>query len=307
MAMSDNEKGSGASLVGLPAASILSFMLSLFSKGESKISREREFLADKAGCEVGSPLDLSTALIKLALYSGFWPKAREQNIERLNKRKIADNLSEVFHDMVCFDVATEKLGEAVDSVLEKKISHPTDSHPTIRARLEALGVSVDDITKDRLAPAKVPSVTLIDNHEEIERQVTVFEHKLMISLGAAKPEEGAPTDAESFSFLDASYCLAAAVVGADGQILADEVTTAEVIGKQLFSEFDSVSFRAICKKHKDLPDVVGLAEAIGPTLEDKGRQLLLKYLRAIAEADGTISKDEQDLLNKIEEAFGKNH
>ena len=243
---------------------------------------------------------LSTALIKVSLYSGLWEHARSQNIERLNQGKVANNLSVVFQDTAKYDVEHENISGIMQSTLEQTISHPTDTHPPVSRRLEELGVKAEEITKDMLLVPGDPAIQLIDNYQDIEKEITLLEHRLMVAYGVAQP----PDERERNQLLHATYSLAAAMVGADGQIDPGEIAVAETIGQKLFEDFDSVEFREYCNDPEQIPDVVKLAEAMSEVLEDEHKNLVIKYLRAISEADGNVSEDEELLLQKIAAELG---
>jgi tellurite resistance protein len=298
IATDDDEGASG--LAKLPAIAMLSYMYEIFATNEAKISRDREHKADKAGAEAGSPLALSTALIKVSLYSGLWEHARSQNIERLNQGKIANNLSIVFQDTAKYDVEHENIDNIMQSTLEQTISHPTDTHPPVSKRLEELGVSAKDITKDMLLVPSDPAIQLVDNHQDIEQEITLLEHRLMVALGAAQP----PDESDTNQLLHATYSLAAAMVGADGEIDPNEIAVAEGIGQKLFEDFDSVEFREYCNDPEQIPDVAALLEAMREVLEDEHKDLVIQYLRAISEADGNVSKEEELLLQNIAAGLG---
>lgn len=295
----DEEEGASG-LAKLPAIAMLSYMYEIFATNEAKISRDRELKADKAGSEAGSPLALSTALIKVILYSGFWEHARSQNIERLNQGKITNNLSVVFQDTAKYDVEHENINDIMKSTLEQTISHPTDTHPPVSRRLESLGIKVEVITKDMLLVPSEPAIQLIDNHQDIEQEITLLEHRLMVAYGVAQP----PEEKETNQLLHATYSLAAAMVSADGQIDPDEIATAEGIGKKLFEDFDSVEFREYCNIPEQIPDIVNLSEALNDVLTDEHKGMVINYLRAISEADGDVSKEEELLLQRVTSGLG---
>lgn len=295
----DKEEGVSG-LAKLPAIAMLSYMYDVFATNEAKISRDREHKADKAGAEAGSPLALSTALIKVSLYSGLWEHARNQNIERLNQGKVANNLSMVFQDTAKYDVEHESLGDIMQSTLERTISHPTDTHPSVSKRLEELGVQADNITKDMLLVPNKPAIELIDNYQTVEQEATLLEHRLMVAYGVAQP----PEENERNQLLHATYSLAAAMVGADGKIDTDEIAVAEGIGQKLFEDFDSVEFREYCNDSEQIRDVVELSKEMGEVLEDEHKDLVIKYLSAISEADGNVSEEEKLLLQSIASSLG---
>jgi Zn-dependent protease with chaperone function/uncharacterized tellurite resistance protein B-like protein len=302
-AIATDEDDGASGLAKLPAIALLSHMYEIFATNEAKISRDREHKADEAGAEAGSPLALSTALIKVSLYSSLWDHARKQNIERLNQGKIANNLSVVFQDTAKYDVEHENIEEIMKSTLGQSISHPTDSHPPVSKRLKELGIRAEEITKDMLFVPSDAAIQLLDKHHEVEEEITLLEHKLMVAYGAAKP----PEETKQNQLLHATYSLAAAMVGADGQIDAREIAVAEAIGKKLFEDFDSVEFREYCNNPGQIPDVMKLAEAMKEVLEDEHKELIITYLRAISEADGSASDPEEKLLKKVASGLGIGH
>lgn len=302
-AIATDEDDGASGLAKLPAIALLSYMYEIFATNEAKISRDREHKADEAGAEAGSSLALSTALIKVSLYSSLWDHARRQNIERLNQGKIANNLSVVFQDTAKYDVEHEDIEEIMKSTLEQSISHPTDSHPPVSKRLKELGVRAEEITKDMLLVPKDAAIQLLDKYHAVEEEITLLEHKLMVAYGAAKP----PEETKQNQLLHATYSLAAAMVGADGQIDAHEIAIAEAIGKKLFEDFDSVEFREYCNNSGQMPDVMKLAEAMKEVLEDEHKELIITYLRAISEADGNTSEPEETLLKQVASGLGIGH
>ncbi len=298
LAIDENEGASG--LAKLPAIAMLSYMYELFATNVAKISRDREHRADEAGAEAGSALALSTALIKVSLYSSLWNHARQENIERLNQGKIATNLSIVFQDTAKYDIEHENIEQIMKSTLEQSISHPTDNHPSVSLRLKALGVNTEKITKDMLLIPEDAAIHLLDKSQEIEEEITLLEHKLMVAYGAARP----PEEAERNHLLHATYSLAAAMVSVDGRIDLGELAVAEGIGKKLFEDFDSIEFREYCNNPGQIPDVVQLSEAMREILEDEHKYLVIQYLKAISEADGSVSEDEELLLQKVASGLG---
>lgn len=299
-ALATDEDEGASGLAKLPAIAMLSYMYELFATNVAKIGRDREHKADEVGAEVGSALALSTALIKVSLYSSLWNHARQQNIERLNQGKIATNLSIVFQDTAKYDVEHENIEQIMESTLKQSISHPTDSHPPVSTRLQALGINAEEITKDMLLIPEHAAIHLLDKSQEIEEEITLFEHKLMVAYGAANP----PEETERNHLLHATYSLAAAMVAADGAVDLGEIAVAEGIGKKLFEDFDSVEFREYCNNPEQIPDVEQLSAAMKEVLEDEHKDLVIQYLRAISEADGSVSKDEELLLQKIAAGLG---
>jgi Zn-dependent protease with chaperone function len=101
-------------LARLPAISMLFSMLEVFSRNESRISREREFEADAVGSGISSAKARATALCKVAVYTTLWSRVRNRNLKRLNPGKVTANLSMVYEDSYRFDVSHTAMGKTVD-------------------------------------------------------------------------------------------------------------------------------------------------------------------------------------------------
>jgi hypothetical protein len=126
---------------------MLHFFLVSFGKAQSALSREREFLADNAGAEASSAVDLASALVKLELF--------------------APTLSTLVHERIYTDRAEKPLAEQIhsrwpssipDGVLQSQTPHPFDSHPTLASRLENLNVDLETILATPLAGGAVQIV-----------------------------------------------------------------------------------------------------------------------------------------------------
>ena len=64
------------------------------------------------------------------------------------------------------------------------LPHPTDSHPPLSQRLEALKLTVDDIAEAALLTTPdFPAVALIADYESFEKDLTTVEHLLMVESG----------------------------------------------------------------------------------------------------------------------------
>ena len=295
----ENEGASG--IAKLPALAILSFMYDLFSRNEAAISRERELLADQAGADVSSPLALVSSLIKISLYSGLWLQTQEHNVKRLNEGKITTNISRVFEGSARYEIEHGSFDDFLESIWESVIPHPTDTHPPISARLRSLEVDRSRITKDLLLLPYDSAIDYIDDYEDVEAMLTQVEHRIMVDMGYVDvPVE---VDERQNYFLNATYCLAAAFVMADGRIDPQKIAVAESIGLKLIDGFDSVDFRDVCNRPDDMPDVKNVAEIVEDALTAEGKTAILGYLKAIAESGDDVHENEAALISRIAEMW----
>lgn len=104
--------------------------------------------------------------------------------------------------------------------------------------------------------------------------------------------------------LHATYSLAAAVTCADGTVDSRELAVAEGIGEQLFDDFSGSDLRLHCENQSAEIDIAELSRAVGNVLKIEHKELILKYLEAISEADGVTSIEEKNVLESIADGFG---
>jgi Zn-dependent protease with chaperone function len=124
--------------ITLPVYYFMLCFRGLFELSLSRLSRLREFRADKIAAEMASPRDMSGALLRIAAYS----KYRHGNEKTLfdQERAIeAANISgqiETGFPKYAQAFAGEKDLQEVETV------HPFDSHPPLADRLSALGINL---------------------------------------------------------------------------------------------------------------------------------------------------------------------
>ncbi len=296
--MESPEEGGGAdSIATLPALSMLSFMIDVFHTNVSAISREREFEADKAAAEVAMPQALATSLLKISLYGQAWNTLQEHTVARLTQGKTTRNLSQLFSSTVRYDVNRESLPQVIDTIAQETIAHPTDSHPPTVHRIQALGLSVDDIDHQSLLIPEECAIDLIQDHRALEERLTILQQQYYVSLGVEVPEDEESRKGES---LLAAF--GAHMVLADGKVVSEEIDQAESIGMDLSEHFDHISFREFCHYPESLPSIEELISlAAGRQLESRKR--IFEYLEKIAHADTEVSPEETTLLKQIQAQF----
>jgi Zn-dependent protease with chaperone function len=191
--MSNFDNGAG-SITILPGYAVLMFFMERFAVAESKISRIRELQADKAASEASSSQALISSLLKLGAFAPLWPSVQEAMVDGLNKGMFMINASALYANTAveCFDKDT------LFSRVNTSIPHPTDSHPTISQRMENLGFSVDGFKATYAAQGIDNSaIDLLSKPDEIEKDLTMIELRVLLELGLAKvpTDEPAPSEA----------------------------------------------------------------------------------------------------------------
>lgn len=180
--------GSGAAMFAvLPVKLILGYFLEAFSTAENGISRERELEADRIAAQLGSATNIASALVKIHAFAPCWESVEEQMREKLAQGLSLVNASSLYYDFVGENSTRDSLKE-LDDV---KMAHPTDSHPPLRVRLEALSVTIDSIAAAALLTQPPESaINLIKNHEEIEKKLSKMRQEIMVQNGEVEsPQE----------------------------------------------------------------------------------------------------------------------
>ena len=162
--------GEGAGNIALlPAFAMLSFFLNAFAVAENTISRERELAADKVGAVIAGPKATAAALVKVYAFSGYWPLIRNEMVEVIQEGKIFTNVGSMFANLV----SAMAKPEALSDLDERRLSHPTDSHPPLSLRLQNLGVSLQDVQAPALqiSPERA-AITLVPDYEKAEEGIS---------------------------------------------------------------------------------------------------------------------------------------
>jgi Zn-dependent protease with chaperone function len=168
-------EGSGA-IALLPAIAIFSFFLEAFSKAESKISRDRELLADKEGATASDNISIASALVKVHAFSPLWENLQHAMVEALQKRQMFTNASKTFYDAIADNANPDVLKGLSDSTL----FHPTDSHPPLSIRLKSLDKSIENIEGDCLNVMGADSIEYVKQCEELEAEVSESYQAIMV-------------------------------------------------------------------------------------------------------------------------------
>jgi Zn-dependent protease with chaperone function len=179
-----------AGLSLLPSVYLLSFFLDAFSRSESSIGRDRELAADALAARYEGPHAIATVLVKLAAYMHVWTDliqwAKESNRagvvnygdKSYEPRQWFYNMSQLFSEMASSN-ADARILNNLDDV---KTPHPTDTHPPLSMRLNALNTSIESIAQDALTISyDEECASLFENLEQLEAQISDIEWQLEIA------------------------------------------------------------------------------------------------------------------------------
>jgi Zn-dependent protease with chaperone function/tellurite resistance protein len=295
----DNVETSGQ-VLSLPALALLGLLHKNFERCEKQVSRDREFRADEVGASVGGAKNLISALLKLTVFGGFWSDLRNKVITHVDMGRPVSNISSLYASAVSFDADHEKANEFARQYADSRIHHPTDSHPTLDQRRNNLKLGEEIYLEAKLCLPIESAADLLDGLNELEERLSVDEQKWLIALGLAVFEYTKPEGENPYVIARVVQAAAAHLVCADGQVLPSEISMAEQLGEQLVPNFSQLEFRESCSNPGTLPSKDALLELIEAVFDQESRNLLVKFLTAIAESDGDISQDETQFIESIQ-------
>ncbi len=161
----------------LPALWTLSYFYDHFAVAETAIGRDRELQADAVGAQVTSARTTATALLKVCAFAPLWDGVYEQMQRAISDGKQFVNVSAYWAGIISHSEDKTIFLEGID---ERQLAHPTDSHPPLGVRLDALGLSVSQIESDALHTAPPHhAIELIADYESLEKELTEVEHLLL--------------------------------------------------------------------------------------------------------------------------------
>ena len=163
----------------LPAIAVLSYFYKSFSTAESKFSRDRELAADRAGAVATSAQVLASALVKVHAFSPLWSTFQNAAVNALREGKAYTNASTVYASTV----SAVSGNEALEGITDTHASHPTDSHPSLAARLESLDVSLESVTSAalRVQPGS-PAHELVQDVIAVEEEISSAYQSILYNL-----------------------------------------------------------------------------------------------------------------------------
>ena len=154
--------------ISRPVFHFMHLFWNLYHISLGKLSRQREFRADRIGGELTSPNDMANALIKVAAYCRYRHKVQKtlfDKEENVNAMDVFARIEQGFPDFMKSCAGSTELAES-------SISHPFDTHPPLVGRLTNLGLNSDTALKSSVQlPAWENSwFSAIDGAAEIEAE-----------------------------------------------------------------------------------------------------------------------------------------
>lgn len=156
-------------VVSRPIFHFMLFFWALFQLSINRMSRQREFRADRLAAEATSPLHMGRALLKVVAYTTYRRRIEHELFSRDARQEtiaIAARVSQGFGSYVSSSNLLGDIGAA-------SFPHPFDSHPPLDARLAAVRAPIVPSHYPRLLLQPVESSWLaeIEGAEAIEQQM----------------------------------------------------------------------------------------------------------------------------------------
>ncbi len=152
--------------ISRPVFYFMFFFWNLYHLVLNKISRDREFRADRIGGEMTSPRDIAQALLKTTAYSRYRHKVQAGLFEKDEDVEAMDVFQRIENGFPAF------LGACAigTELAESHTPHPFDSHPPLAARVQSLGLDAPATLKEPtpVASASDSWFSAIENAAEIE-------------------------------------------------------------------------------------------------------------------------------------------
>lgn len=177
----------------LPAIATLSYFYESFAVAESRLSRDREFAADAAGASLTTASTLASALVKVHAFAGLWSGFDEAATEALRDGKVYVNASMLFASAV----ARAATPASLEGLAELHLPHPTDSHPPLGARLQALRHEIAAVAPAALQVNPTTPALTIEKLETIEEEVSQAYQFILGKRLGIDPENTGAEDASS--------------------------------------------------------------------------------------------------------------
>ncbi|MDB6058608.1 MAG: hypothetical protein JWO95_2452, partial [Verrucomicrobiales bacterium] len=127
--------------ISRPVFHFMHMFWNLYQLSLRKISREREFRADRIGGEMTSPENMSRALVKVAAYCRYRARVQrslfgtDAKVEAMN---VSERLERGFPEFITACVGGKELAES-------RTPHPFDTHPPLSGRITNLGLQPETI------------------------------------------------------------------------------------------------------------------------------------------------------------------
>jgi hypothetical protein len=176
----------------------------LFELSLGKLSRDREFRADRIAAETTSARDFAGAMLRIVGYSKFRHSVERDLFKQEQAMENADVADRIERGFPAFAVAFA----ADPEIRQSQTAHPFDSHPPMLQRLGALGIelTVEDSQAVLATPGDGGWYHSIPDADAIERQQwRVYEDRFRKYHEESLPFRFLPETAEEQAVVEKSF------------------------------------------------------------------------------------------------------
>jgi Zn-dependent protease with chaperone function len=178
----------------LPAIAVFEYFLETFATAERGLARSRELAADAAGASVTNRDVMASALVKVHAWSAAWEEVTRQIVPAVAQGRPIANLSVAFASTAAKQNPTEALAGAAAT----RLTHPTDSHPSLNVRLAELDTSLaaTDVVTPEVDPAASASALLAQAETWEQELSAAYQTIVARAIGAGavvRPRTTMPT------------------------------------------------------------------------------------------------------------------
>lgn len=166
------------SLARLPASLLVQGVAFVLTRAVNRIRRARELEADQVASSVSSHEAFASALVKVSFLSSVWTRFRAANAKYLGSGRAHANLSSFYLQCVAVALSEVDRVELRKALLKSRLAHPTDTHPILAERIQALGVDLDGASDQALGELQLRTVPL-QGLETLEEAITAIENDWM--------------------------------------------------------------------------------------------------------------------------------
>jgi hypothetical protein len=156
-------------VVSLPIFHFMLFFWALFQLSINRMSRQREFRADRLAAEATSPLHMGRALLKVVAYTTYRQRIEHELFSRDAQQETIGIAARVSQGFASYVGSSNLLGD----IGAASFPHPFDSHPPLDARLAAVRAPIvpSHYPKLLLQPVAASWLHEIEGADAIEQQM----------------------------------------------------------------------------------------------------------------------------------------
>lgn len=166
--------------LSLVVAHFMFLFWKLYGLSISKLSRAREFRADRIGAECSSPAAMKRALVKITSYCDYRAKTESAVLEKERVDRDLNLASTLEHGYPAFLSAFVSNDESINEA----VPHPFDTHPTLHNRVTQLGFDAREALRDSSMPLSAADTWYgeISTAPAIEERLWAERQKLLQSV-----------------------------------------------------------------------------------------------------------------------------